>query len=55
MTTHSLQFQDLQKGQTFARFPLTITAEEVEAVKTPPPRFAAFSLMVQFRKIGVLA
>ncbi|MGE3960265.1 MAG: hypothetical protein AB7F65_01120 [Dehalococcoidia bacterium] len=29
--THSLDFTDLQKGQSFARLPLTITAEEVEA------------------------
>lgn len=29
--THSLQFSDLVKGQAFARFPLTIGPEEVQA------------------------
>lgn len=29
--THSLQFADLVKGQAFARFPLTISAAEVQA------------------------
>ena len=27
---HSLQFADLAKGQTFARLPLTVSAEDVE-------------------------
>ncbi len=31
MTTHSLRFHDLVKGQTFARLPLTVSAPEVEA------------------------
>jgi hypothetical protein len=29
--THPLRFEDLQKGQAFARFPLTISRAEVEA------------------------
>lgn len=29
--THTLQFMDLQKGQAFARLPLTVTTEDVEA------------------------
>ncbi|MCK9485890.1 MAG: hypothetical protein M0R73_04200 [Dehalococcoidia bacterium] len=29
--THSLQFADLVKGQAFARFPLTVSAAEVQA------------------------
>lgn len=29
--THTLQFADLVKGQAFARLPLTITTEEVDA------------------------
>lgn len=29
--THSLQFADLVKGQSFARLPLTVSAAEVEA------------------------
>jgi len=29
--THSLQFHDLVKGQTFARLPLTVSQDEVEA------------------------
>ncbi len=29
--THTLHFSDLQKGQAFARLPLTITRHEVEA------------------------
>ena len=28
--THALRFEDLQKGQTFARLPLTVSAEDVE-------------------------
>lgn len=31
MTTHSLRFHDLVKGQTFARLPLIVSAVEVEA------------------------
>lgn len=29
--THTLQFADLARGQAFARFPLTVTSEEVRA------------------------
>lgn len=29
--THTLQFRDLQKGQAFARLPLTVTNDDVEA------------------------
>lgn len=29
--THPLRFEDLEKGQAFARFPLTISRSEVEA------------------------
>ncbi|MEX2373912.1 MAG: MaoC family dehydratase N-terminal domain-containing protein [Dehalococcoidia bacterium] len=29
--SHTLQFGDLQKGQAFARFPLSISADEVDA------------------------
>ena len=29
--THTLQFADLARGQAFARFPLTVSAQEVQA------------------------